>query len=423
MKKRLGIVIQTFGVEVNGGAEVHTRMIAEKLSATYQVTVLTSRALDFRTWEPHYPAGPSVENGIEILRFTNSCRRSGKEQEYWGRKIRGRHFPQKVHRWMGKPKWLLKFFPQAGITLQDGVAWLEAQGPCMPDLLSYLTNNEKVYAAFIFITAAYYPSAMGVLTVPHKSILIPTMHDERSIYGEIYQKVMAAPQWLLFNTRAEQKFSENLFSIGHVHKRIAGVGIERFADCLFPDKTVLAQYRITKPYLIYVGRIDSAKGCDTLINFFLRYVTETGQEVKLVMVGKNFMEPILHPNIAFTGFVAEEVKRQLMLQATALVIPSAYESLSLVLLESFGCRVPVVANGQTEVLKDHIDDSSGGWCYTDYVGFKQAVSEATTNPDENARKGAAAYQYVKKNYSWEKVMAVFGEAIADVQKSNRVIKI
>jgi glycosyltransferase involved in cell wall biosynthesis len=417
MSAKIAIIVQRYGVKVNGGAEVHARMLAEHLATKYDVTVLTSRAVEYTTWQPEYPAGLSSENGIKVLRFDNEPRQSVKLQRYYGRKVRGRHWVQKLHRSMGYPNWWEKLFPQATITDADSVKWLEAQGPKMPALLTYLQENINEYDAFIFFTALYYPTAMGILAAPQKSILVPTMHDEKASYFPIYQRVMAAAKWIMFNTDAEKKFSENLFSIQHVNKRVVGIGIDILKDIVQPDSSVLAKYKINVPYIIYVGRVDKNKGCDVLLDYFIRFVKEENSNVKLVMVGKNLMDTdkVNHPSVVMTGFANDEDKNQLLLQAEALVIPSFYESLSLVLLESFACGHPVLANGKTEVLKDHIDKSNGGWAYFNYNDFKQALHELLTNEHSKLTKGAAGYAYVKSQYSWQKVTQDFDEAIEDVR--------
>ena len=54
---RLAFVIQRYGLEVNGGAELHCRWLAERLARRHQVEVFATRALDYLEWRNHYPAG------------------------------------------------------------------------------------------------------------------------------------------------------------------------------------------------------------------------------------------------------------------------------------------------------------------------------------------------------------------------------
>ena len=50
--KRIAIVVQRYGPEVNGGAEDAARAVAEHLTALGEVHVLTTCALDYTTWAP-----------------------------------------------------------------------------------------------------------------------------------------------------------------------------------------------------------------------------------------------------------------------------------------------------------------------------------------------------------------------------------
>ena len=67
---RLAFVIQRYGLEVNGGAELHCRWLAERLARRHQVEVFATRALDYLEWRNHYPKGTEVVNGIPVHRST-----------------------------------------------------------------------------------------------------------------------------------------------------------------------------------------------------------------------------------------------------------------------------------------------------------------------------------------------------------------
>ena len=79
--RRVAIVVQRYGVEVNGGAEQHARWLAERLAEpstageATEVTVLTTCALDYITWADHYPAGEETINGVRVLRARHAVPR------------------------------------------------------------------------------------------------------------------------------------------------------------------------------------------------------------------------------------------------------------------------------------------------------------------------------------------------------------
>ena len=416
MKKRIGIIVQRYGNQINGGAEVHARMIAEKLNNKYDLTVLTSCAINYHTWKPELGAGESDENGIKIIRFTHPEKLSPKKIHKLNRRYRGRLLFQKFYRFLNRPKWYLNLFPNAEIKEQDGEKWLENQGPATYDLIKYLKEHQSKYDAFIFFTYLYYPTAVGMLTVPHKSLFIPTMHDEPAAYYPIFKKVMAAPKRILFNTKSEMKFSEKLFDIANVSKKIVAVGIDSIDKNI--DFSILKKFEINGKYILYVGRIDVAKGCDEMLSFFINYLKNNIEGLTLVLAGKNMIKPIVHKKIKYAGFVSEDEKLQLMKQAEALIIPSKYESLSIVLLESFACQTPVLANENCEVLKDHILNSDGGWLYKGQHEFSEKLK--IIQKEKDTLKAKLGNDYVKKNYSWPKVLAEFDDAIDYVVNSNKL---
>jgi len=49
--KNIAIVNQRYGLEVNGGSEYYTRRLAEKLAVNNNVEIITTRALNYDTWE------------------------------------------------------------------------------------------------------------------------------------------------------------------------------------------------------------------------------------------------------------------------------------------------------------------------------------------------------------------------------------
>ena len=66
---RLAVAVQRYGADINGGAELHARYIAERLSRHASVEVVTTCARDYVTWKNELPAGVEQVNGVTVRRF------------------------------------------------------------------------------------------------------------------------------------------------------------------------------------------------------------------------------------------------------------------------------------------------------------------------------------------------------------------
>ena len=66
---KLAVVVQRYGADINGGAELHARYIAEHLARHTEVEVLTTCARDYVTWRNELPAGVEQIGGVTVRRF------------------------------------------------------------------------------------------------------------------------------------------------------------------------------------------------------------------------------------------------------------------------------------------------------------------------------------------------------------------
>ena len=74
IEKKLCLIVQRYGLEVNGGAELQCRQFAERLVECYQkVDVLTTKAVDYMTWENKYKSDEEWINGVHVFRFPASA--------------------------------------------------------------------------------------------------------------------------------------------------------------------------------------------------------------------------------------------------------------------------------------------------------------------------------------------------------------
>jgi len=161
---------------------------------------------------------------------------------------------------------------------------------------------------------------------------------------------------------------------------------------------------VRQPYALYLGRIEKNKGCDRLIDDFLAYAESGKPAIDLVMAGPSIMPIPAHPAIKVLGFVADDVRDALLAHARVLVMPSPYESLSMVLLEAWRAGTPALVNGRCQPLRGQTERANGGLYYEHGDEFIDALSWFVNHPDEARQFGAQGRAYVAREYQWPVVM-------------------
>ena len=379
---KVAFVVQRYGEEVNGGAEVLCRSVAERLARFAHIEVLTTTALDHHTWAHHFPAGESELNGVTVRRFPVARRRN-----------------------LGAFRRLSEQLFNYPHTPLDEIAWMEAQGPQVPDLIIHLRKKRREYDAFIFFTYLYYTTYFGLQIAPEKSILVPTAHDESPIYLDIFRSMFRSASAIIYLTDAERRFVQSRFHVEHIPSTVTGIGMDANppADAMrFRQK-----YGVDGPFLLYAGRIELSKNCDELFDHFMRYRQEHSGELDLVLLGKIGMNIPDDPHILALGFVSEEDKFDALQAADIFVLPSRFESLSIASLEAWQMGTPVLANGQSEVLKEHCVRSNGGLYYLTYDEFASAIQLLTERPSLRTALGKAGRRYVTEQYGWDQIETIY----------------
>ena len=389
--RRIAIINQRYGKEVNGGSEAYTLQLAEHLQGVYQVEVLTTCALDYSTWANEYAEGEEEQEGIKVRRFPVKCKRQKLLFKLTGKLITrlGMNY-----RWLNR-------------------IWIQAQGPYVPELLTFLADHQDDYDAFIFVTYLYYPAVFGLELVGKKSVFVPTAHEESYIHFKLMEDVFSYPAAYVFLTEEEKELVSSLFCVDSLPHRVTAMGITpkiSGASGNFREK-----FGISTSYFVYAGRIDVDKGCGELIQYFQQYCQQLPKEQQctLVLIGKSQMELPQGDWIRYLGFLSEEDKNDGIAQARALFLPSRHESLSISALEAMYLGTPVIVNGASPVLQGHCRRSGGGLSYRDYPSFHQAMEQM----EEDAvyeKMQKAGIRYVEENYRWDVVVNQWKELIEEV---------
>jgi glycosyltransferase involved in cell wall biosynthesis len=378
---RLAFVVQRYGVEVGGGAELHCRWLAERLARRHHVEVFTTRALDYVDWANTYPAGTTEVRGIAVHRFGVQRRRRMRE-----------------------------FASASSVVFEDAhtrdeeVFWVRANGPCSPALVQAVAAARDRFDLILFYCYRYYHSYHGIPAVRDRAVLVPTAEDDPALRLGIFTELLHMPRGIVYLTEEEQELVEETTGNQALPSVVIGSGLELPAtDGNIPD--FRARHGIDRPFILYLGRIDKNKGCVTLFAYFQKLVEEAGLDVDLVLAGPRAMEVPAHPRIRHVGFITDLEKVAALRQARLLVMPSPYESLSIVTLEAWALGVPVLANARCRVLAGQCLRSNGGLLYDGYAEFAEALGLLLERPDLSGVLGRQGREYVEREYSWERVEA------------------
>jgi glycosyltransferase involved in cell wall biosynthesis len=123
------------------------------------------------------------------------------------------------------------------------------------------------------------------------------------------------------------------------------------------------------------------------------------------------------PQVKPLGFVDEDVREALLARAALLVVPSRYESLSLVLLEAWNHGLAALVNARCRVLQGQVRRAHGGLYYHDYDEFARALDYLLSHQDVVRQIGQQGLDYVDREYRWPHVMARINGLLARVGPS------
>ena len=358
----LAVVVQRYGADISGGAELHARYIAERLARHARVEVLTTRARDYVSWRNELPAGEETVNGIVVRRFSVSRRRH--ETEFGHRS---------------------RFVFEHPHSLHHELRWLASEGPTSPALLRYIARHRDDFDFFIFFSFRYYHAYHGVGLVPSKAILVPTAERDPVVGMGIFPPMIRRARALMYNSPEERALLDAMS-----HRRgpgvVVGIGSE------IPDQTRPARIRkahqLNRPFAIYVGRIDINKGCREMFEYFEHYAERMPNGLDLVLIGSKHLPIPDHPRIRHLGFVSDEDKFDAIAAADVLIMPSPFESLSMVTLEAWALGKPVLVNAACDVLRGQVVRCGGG-LYTTTSMNSAKVSSGSKRRARWARRSAA----------------------------------
>ena len=389
---RILFVVQRFGVEVAGGAELCCRQFATRLAHRgHHVEVLTSRAQSPHDWADVYPPGSTRLDGVEVHRLGVRAPRDN-----------GAFEAMTVH--------VLWSDTLAPVAEQD--RWRHLQGPDLPGLETWLAERAGDFDVVVHFSYLYTPTWAGlpVTATRTPTVLHATAHDEPAFWLPVFDDLFPLPTRYVWFTEEERDLLVRRRAPRR--GRVIGIGVD--LDSPGDGDRFRTRFDLgDRPYLVFVGRVEAGKGSEELVEFFKAYKERRPGPLALVMVGPA-EDRRSHPDIVYSGFVDDATRGDALAGSVALAQPSFFESFSMVLTEAWAQGRPVVAQGRTEVLVGQVRRSGGGVWYSGFAEFEAALDLVTGSPDLGDALGRAGRAHVEREYAWPTVLARYEDLLREV---------
>ncbi len=145
------------------------------------------------------------------------------------------------------------------------------------------------------------------------------------------------------------------------------------------DPAILTRYKISQPYILYLGRLEKKKNIGNIVKAFASVKAEH-PDLQLVLAGSggNMYDEVkdiirqykLETEIILTGYLAEEDLPQVLAGAKIFVFPTLYEGFGLPIIQAMAAGVPVI----TSDMEPHREVAGGAACL---VNPQQSADLAT----------------------------------------------
>ena len=343
---KLAIVIHRYGDGVAGGSEAHARGLARALARTHEVEILTTCARDYLSWRNEFAPGQTQVDGIRVTRFpVRKTRDLGRFAAVSDHVFNERH------------------------DRDDEERWIAENGPLCPELVAAVGARADV-DFFLCYSYRYFTGIKGALAAGRRAILVPTAEEDDAIRLSVFADLFRSVRAFLYLTPEEKELIEKTAGALAAPSRVIGSGLNVHRAGPEPRR----RFGAPPSYTLYVGRIDRNKGVDVLFRYYQWLLDEWPECPPMLLVGHPVLDLPAHPKIRHLGYVSDDEKSSLLEGADVLLMPSRYESLSMIVLEAWALGRPVLANAACAVLQGQCRRRNGGLYYRDYAEFLLMLS-------------------------------------------------
>lgn len=386
----VAFVTPRYGESVLGGSESMVRELARGLAGRgHRVEVLTTCALDHRTWKNELPEGVLVDREVTVRRFSTIPMPDPGVWAALERRI------------------------CAGEELEESEELAWANGRLrVPELYLHIAEHASEYDAIVYAPYLFWTTLYCIGLAPDRSILMPCLHDEPYAYLRSVRAALAGSAAVWFLSEPEHQLAHRLAPLP-AH-RVVGSAVqvpEAYDPAGFRER-----HRLDRPFVLVAGRREEGKGWPQAVRGFTTAIVRHGLPIDLVTIGggPTGVPPVLESRVIDLGFLPEHEVADAFAAAEAYLQPSPNESFSRTVMESWLASTVVVANMASSVVSWHCERSGGGLVYGDEIELAECLRVVTESPKLASELAAAGREYVLANYTWPKVLDGVEAAFAEL---------
>jgi len=383
---RLGLVVPLYGPEADGGAEGPARGLAERLGARHAVEVLTTTAIEDRTWRNTLPPGLSEANRVAVRRFPVARERDPERAELLAARL-----------------------SSAGPTGEDERRWVEEQGPVAPSLVAHLRAHGSERDALAFFGWRSWTTVNGLPAAPSRSLLVLLAEGDPFLRPPLLRQVLARPAAAAWSSPEEREDVRRAAGAVETPGDVIGTGLDLPADV--PPGGAPSRLGLHGDYVVCAGGGREPEGCAAVVDRFLAWQRRTGRDVTLAVLGGGALPLAETVHVRRMGTVSAEDRRAVIANARAVLAPSRDER---PVLEAWREGRPVLVNGDDAARGGQVVRAGGGLFYQGPVELGAALEALLDQPalaDALGRQGRA---HVAEHHAWDRVVGKYERLLESV---------
>lgn len=180
----------------------------------------------------------------------------------------------------------------------------------------------------------------------------------------------------------------------------------------------------SRPYFLFVGRLEYIKGVQNLIPVF-----QKRPEFDLWITGDGSYADDLkrqakgYSNIKFLGRLDQARLRSLYRSAVAVIVPSiCYETFGIIVIEAFAQKTPVIVN-DLGALPEVVEESGGGFVYRTVGELNEAMDKLVSDSKLRIELGELGHAAFMKYWNEDAHLKQYLELIETLLEQKREMRI